>query len=43
MTPERFQPGIGLRPGAERPDLEPLVLTFYRAMYDAIAAHSRLV
>lgn len=42
MTPERFQPGIGLRPGAERPDLEPLVLTLYRAMYDAIAAHSRL-
>jgi hypothetical protein len=25
MTPERFQPGIGLRPGGERPDLEPLV------------------
>ncbi|MGW5364956.1 chloramphenicol phosphotransferase CPT family protein [Actinopolymorpha pittospori] len=42
MTPERFQPGIGLRPGAERPDLEPLVVTLYRAMYDAIAAHSRL-
>ena len=24
-TPERFQPGIGLRPAGERPDLEPLV------------------
>jgi chloramphenicol 3-O phosphotransferase len=42
MTPERFQPGIGLRPGGERPDLEPLVATLYRAMYEAIAAHSRL-
>lgn len=31
MTPERFQPGI-----------EPLVVILYRAMYAAIAAHSRL-
>jgi chloramphenicol 3-O phosphotransferase len=23
MTPDRYQPGIGLRPGGERPDLEP--------------------
>jgi chloramphenicol 3-O phosphotransferase len=42
MTPERYQPGIGLRPGGERPDLEPLIVILYRAMYDAIAAHSRL-
>jgi chloramphenicol 3-O phosphotransferase len=42
MTPDRFQPGIGLRPGGERPDLEPLVVVLYRAMYEAIAAHSRL-
>lgn len=42
MTPPRFLPGIGLRPGGERPDLEPLVLTLYRAMYESIAAHSRL-
>jgi chloramphenicol 3-O phosphotransferase len=42
MTPDRFQPGIGLRPGGERPDLEPLVVAAYRGMYDAIAAHSRL-
>jgi chloramphenicol 3-O phosphotransferase len=41
MTPERYQPGIGLRPGGERPDLEPLIVLMYRAMYDAIAAHSR--
>lgn len=42
MTPARFQPGIGLRPGGERPDLEPLVVRLYRAMYEAVAAHSRL-
>ena len=42
MTPERFQPGIGLRPGGERPDLEPLIVILYRAMYNAIAQHSRL-
>ncbi|CAG7598939.1 Chloramphenicol 3-O phosphotransferase [Paenibacillus solanacearum] len=42
MTPERYQPGIGLRPGGERPDLEPLIATLYRAMYESIAAHSRL-
>jgi chloramphenicol 3-O phosphotransferase len=42
MTPDRYQPGIGLRPGGERPDLEPLVVVLYRAMYEAIATHSRL-
>jgi chloramphenicol 3-O phosphotransferase len=42
MTPARFQPGIGLRPGGERPDLEPVVVQLYRAMYEAIATHSRL-
>jgi chloramphenicol 3-O phosphotransferase len=42
MTPERYQPGIGLRPGGERPDLEPLIVILYCAMYEAIALHSRL-
>lgn len=42
MTPPRYQPGIGLRPGGERPDLEPLVVLLYGAMYAAIAQHSRL-
>ncbi|MDB5083701.1 MAG: chloramphenicol phosphotransferase [Bacilli bacterium] len=42
MTPERYQPGIGLRPGGERPDLEPLVMIMYQAMYEAIALYSRL-
>lgn len=41
MTPERVRPGIGLRPGGERPDLEPLVHASYAALYDAIAAHAR--
>ena len=42
MTPQRYQPGIGLRPGGERPDLESLVVILYHAMYEAIAQHSRL-
>jgi chloramphenicol 3-O phosphotransferase len=42
MTPDRYQPGIGLRPGGERPDLEPLIVLMYQAMYEAIAVHSRL-
>jgi len=41
-TPLRYRPGIGLRPGGERPDLEPLVPRFYAALYASIAAHSRL-
>jgi chloramphenicol 3-O phosphotransferase len=41
-TPERYRPGIGLRPGGERPDLEPLIVSLYRGLYEAIAAHSRL-
>jgi chloramphenicol 3-O phosphotransferase len=42
MTPARYQPGIGLRPGGERQDLELLVPILYSAMYESIAAHSRL-
>jgi chloramphenicol 3-O phosphotransferase len=42
MTPARYLPGIGLRPGGERQDIEPLVAVLYRAMYASIAAHSRL-
>jgi chloramphenicol 3-O phosphotransferase len=40
-TPSRYQPGIGLRPGGERPDLEPLVVRLFAALYDSVAAHSR--
>ncbi len=48
VTPKRYQPGIGLRPGpgpgfgGEAPELKPLVPTFYAAVYESIAAHSRL-
>ena len=41
MTPEAYRPGIGLRPGGERPDLEPMVQKLYAALFDSIAAHSR--
>jgi chloramphenicol 3-O phosphotransferase len=42
MTPKRYLPGIGLRPGGECPELEPLVPVMYAALYESIAAHSRL-
>lgn len=42
VTPKRYRPGIGLRPGGERPELEPLTALFFAAMYESIAAHSRL-
>ena len=42
VTPMRYSPGIGLRPGGEHRDLEPLIPAFYAAMYESIAAHSRL-
>jgi chloramphenicol 3-O phosphotransferase len=42
ITPPRYRPGIGLRPGGERQDIEPLVPLFYAALYESIAAHSRL-
>ena len=42
ITPPGYRPGMGLRPGGERPDLEPFVVACYLALYDSIAAHSRL-
>lgn len=42
VTPSRLRPGIGLRPGGERPDLEVFVPRLYAALYESIAAHSRL-
>lgn len=41
-TPKRYQPGMGLRPGGERPDLEVFLPQLYAALYESIAAHSRL-
>jgi chloramphenicol 3-O phosphotransferase len=42
VTPSRYLPGIGLRPGGERADLEPLIAALFAALYESIAAHSRL-
>jgi chloramphenicol 3-O phosphotransferase len=42
MTPARYQPGIGLRPGEPDHPVAPLVPVFYTALYDAIAAFSRV-
>lgn len=42
MTPPRYQPGIGLRPGEGRHPAAPVVRVLYAALYDSIAAHSRL-
>ena len=43
MTSPRYSPGIGLRPGGELSDtIEPVVPILYAAMYESIAAHSRL-
>jgi chloramphenicol 3-O phosphotransferase len=39
--PASLMPGIGLRPGGEMPELEPLLPAMFAALYDAIAAHAR--
>jgi len=41
VTPKRYRPGMGLRPGEEGHELAPLVPVLYAALYDSIAAHSR--
>ena len=41
MTPTRLQPGVGLRPLAERSEVAALLPRLYAALYDSIAAHSR--
>jgi chloramphenicol 3-O phosphotransferase len=40
-TPDHYRPGIGLRPGGERPDLEPFVVASFSALYAAAAEYSR--
>jgi len=42
MIPERLKPGVGLRPGGERPDIEAILPKLYAALYESIASHSRL-
>lgn len=41
VTPPRYQPGMGLRPGGERSDIEAFIPALYAAFYDSVAAHSR--
>lgn len=41
ITPDRYQPGMGLRPGEEDHRAYPLQPALYAALYDSIAAHSR--
>ena len=41
-TPARVLPGLGLRPGGERPDLEDLVVALASGLFGSIASHARL-
>ena len=41
MTPERLLPGIGLRPGGEKPELEAFVQRSYGALFDALGKFAR--
>ena len=41
-TPARYQPGIGLRPGEEGHAAAPMIPVLYAALYESIAAHSRV-
>jgi len=42
IMPAQLLPGMGLRPGGERPELESFVATAYQALYRTIAVHSRI-
>jgi chloramphenicol 3-O phosphotransferase len=39
--PAELLPGIGLRPGGERPDLEPVIAQLYAGFFGSVAALSR--
>ena len=41
VIPAGLRPGVGLRPGGERPDLEDAVAVLFDALYAAVAAWSR--
>ncbi len=41
-VPAALWPSIGLRPGGERPDIEMHLPILFAALYESIAAHSRL-
>jgi len=42
VTPPKYRPGMGLRPGEQEHALAPLVPVLFAAVYESIAAHSRL-
>jgi chloramphenicol 3-O phosphotransferase len=42
VIPEQLRPGIGLRPGGERPDLEEQLPVLFDALYAAVIGVSRL-
>lgn len=42
MSPERLRPALGLRPGGERPDLEPLVRRQLVALLESARVHAEL-
>jgi chloramphenicol 3-O phosphotransferase len=42
VTPPRYRPGLGLRPGEAEHEVAPFVPIFYAGLYESIAAHSRL-
>src|SRR2546430_15828949 len=41
VTPKRYRPGMGLRPGVAGHEAAPLLPALYAALYDSIAAHSK--
>src|SRR2546423_4279779 len=41
VTPKRYRPGMGLRPGEAGHEAAPLLPALYAALYDSIAAHSK--
>jgi chloramphenicol 3-O phosphotransferase len=41
ITPPRLRPGIGLRPGGERPDIEAVLPLLFGMLYESVAAHSK--
>jgi chloramphenicol 3-O phosphotransferase len=41
VTPRQLRPGIGLRPGGERPDLEDAVVALFESLYAAVVVWSR--
>jgi chloramphenicol 3-O phosphotransferase len=41
ITPPRLRPGIGLRPGGERPDIEAVLPLLFGMLYESVVARSK--